>query len=114
METWVDATTSVFKARPFDKGKQEFISQKLKTPAGLANGITYVVLKNISPETPTTTVFLVVGIPKPRIVKLIITPQGEEAFFIRDMRREAIHYVIRIDLGGVAGGNCSRSWQAAR
>ena len=103
METWVDAKTGVFKARSFDKGKPEFISQKLKIPADLANGITYVVLKNISPKTPSTTVSMVVGAPKPRIVKLIISPQEEEPFFVGGMRREAIHYVVRIDLGGVAG-----------
>lgn len=103
METWVDAKTGQFKARTFDKNKPQFISQKLKTPADLANGIIYVVLKNISPKTPTTTVSMVVGTPKPRIVKLIITPEDEEPFFIDGSRREAIHYVMKVDIGGVAG-----------
>lgn len=103
METWVDARSGMFKARSFDKDKEQWISQKLKIPADLANGIIYVVLKNISPKTPTTTVSMVVGTPKPRIVKLIITPQGEEPFFIDGSRRVAIHYVMKVDIGGVAG-----------
>lgn len=103
METWVDAKTGQFKARTFDKGKPQYVSQKLKIPADLANGIIYVVLKNISPKTPTTTVSMVVGMPKPRIVKLVITPQGEEPYFIDGSARKAIHYVMKIDIGGVAG-----------
>lgn len=103
METWVDAKTGQFKARTFDKDKPQYISQKLKIPADLANGIIYVVLKNISPKTPTTTVSMVVGTPKPRIVKLIITPQDEEPFFIDGSRREAVHYVMKVDIGGVEG-----------
>lgn len=103
METWVNAETGQFKARTFDKDKPQYISQKLKIPADLANGIIYVVLKNISPKTPTTTVSMVVGMPKPRIVKLVITPQVDGPYFIDGSRRKAIHYLVKIDIGGVAG-----------
>jgi hypothetical protein len=32
-----------------------------------------------------------------------MTPQGEEPYFIDGSRHEAIHYLMKIDLGGVAG-----------
>ncbi|HKF51435.1 MAG TPA: hypothetical protein VKB26_03925 [Candidatus Acidoferrales bacterium] len=103
METWVDATKSIFTARSFDKGKEKDVSQKLKIPRDLANGILYVVVKNIDPKATSTTVSMVVGTPKPRVVKVVISPVGEERFLVGDMNRTAIHYVMKIDIGGVAG-----------
>jgi hypothetical protein len=103
METWVNAKTGEFKARTTDKGKDDFVSKKLKIPADLANGIVYVVLKNIDPKTPSTTVSLLVGTPEPHMIKLVITPQGQQAFTIGDLHKAAIHYVIKFDLGGVTG-----------
>jgi hypothetical protein len=41
--------------------------------------------------------------PKPRVVKLVISPRGEEPFSIAGASRKAIHYEIKIEIGGVAG-----------
>lgn len=104
METWVNTTTGVFKAATTDdKGKKSFVSKKVKIPDDLANGIIYVVVKNIDPKAAGTTVSMLVGTPNPHIVKLVITPQGEQRFEIGDLHRTALHYVIKFDLGGVAG-----------
>ena len=46
---------------------------------------------------------LVVAIPKPRIVQLAISPRGEESFSLVGFPRNAIHYEIQVELGGVAG-----------
>lgn len=102
METWVDAKTGEFKAQSFEKGKEKVVSQKLKLPHDIANGILYVVAKNIDPKTGTT-VSMVVGTPKPRVVKMIFTSDGGEQFLVGGMKRPAIHYLIKVDLGGVAG-----------
>lgn len=102
METWVDAKTGEFKAQSFEKGKEKVVSQKLKLPHDIANGILYVVAKNIDPKTGTT-VSMVVGTPKPRVVKMIFTSDGGEQFLVGSMKRPAIHYLIKVDLGGVAG-----------
>jgi hypothetical protein len=103
METWIDTKTGEFKARTFDKGKESLVSKKIKIPRDLANGIIYVVVKNIDPQVPSTTVSMLVGTPKPRIVKLDITPQGEQSFTVGDLYKTALHYVIKFDLGGIAG-----------
>lgn len=103
METWLNAKTGEFKARTTDKGKDKVVSKKIKIPDNLASGIIYVVIKNIDPKAPRTTVSMVVGTPNPRIVKLVITPDGEQRFEIGDLHRTALHYVIKFDLGGVAG-----------
>lgn len=103
METWVDTKTGEFKATSFEKDKDKFISQKLKLPRDIANGILYVVAKNIDPKAASTTVSMVVGTPKARVVKMVFTSAGEEEFLIGGMKRQAIHYVIKVDLGGVTG-----------
>jgi hypothetical protein len=46
---------------------------------------------------------MVVATPKPRLVKLVITPQGTEPFSLAGFGREATHYVVKVDVGGVAG-----------
>lgn len=102
METWVDTKTGEFKAQSFEKGKDKAVSQKLKLPRDVANGILYVVAKNIDPKA-TTTVSMVVGTPKARVVKMVFSAEGEEEYLNGGMKRKAIHYVIKVDVGGVAG-----------
>jgi hypothetical protein len=46
---------------------------------------------------------MVVASPKPRLVKVAISPHGEEPFSLAGSRRKAMHFVLKIELGGVAG-----------
>ena len=103
METWVNTKTGQFKAITTDKGKESVVTKTVKIPADLANGILYVVIKNINPKAPNATVSMLVGTPKPRIVKLDINVQDGGAFAVGNIHRSAVHYVIKFDLGGVAG-----------
>jgi hypothetical protein len=103
METWVNAETGEFKAVTTSKGKDASISKKIRIPSDLANGIIYVVAKNVDPRALSTTVSMLVATPKPRMIKLVIRREGERTFEIGDLRKTALHYVIKFDLGGVAG-----------
>jgi hypothetical protein len=46
---------------------------------------------------------MVVAAPKPRLVKVAISPQGEEPFSLAGSRRKAMRFVLKIELGGVTG-----------
>ena len=46
---------------------------------------------------------MVAATPKPRLVKLEITPQGEEPFSVGGSSRKATHYVVKVKIGGAAG-----------
>ena len=46
---------------------------------------------------------MVVATPKPRIVKLAISSAGNDSFSLEGSKREAAHYVIKVEIGGVAG-----------
>jgi hypothetical protein len=86
-----------------DKGTQKVITETLKLPPDLANGLVPTILKNIPAATPTTTLSMLVATPKPRVVKLIISPEGEDSFTIAGSARKARRFDVKVDIGGAAG-----------
>jgi hypothetical protein len=86
-----------------DDGKEKVITEQLKLPPDVSNGFIFSVLKNLQPGAPKTTVSMVVAAPKPRIVKLVIVPEGEDSFSIAGSVHKATRYVVKIDIGGAAG-----------
>ena len=46
---------------------------------------------------------MVAGSPKPRVVTLAISPEGEDVFDIGFQARKAVRYDIKVEIGGVAG-----------
>jgi hypothetical protein len=104
MEVLVDCRGSQVTVRSVGKdGKEEVKTDHLDLPQDLANGLVPFVLENLPPEVKEKTVSMVVATPKPRIVKLVVSSRGEEPFWVVGDSRKAIHYEIKIDLGGVAG-----------
>jgi hypothetical protein len=100
----IDRRSGQVTVRSFEKdGKEEVRTDHLDLPPDLANGIVPLVIENIPPGSPETTVSMLVATPKPRIVKLVVQSRGEEPFSVVGSSHEAIHYEIKIDIGGVAG-----------
>jgi len=86
-----------------DNGKEQTASEHLNLPSDLANGMALFLIKNIPPGAAETKLSMVVSTPKPRLVKLVISPKGEEPFTIAGSPRTATRYLIKIELEGVAG-----------
>jgi hypothetical protein len=84
-------------------GKTEVLTERLKMPPDLANGMVLTLLKNIQSDATQMKVSMVAATPKPRLVKLAITPRGEEPFSVGGSSRKAAHYVVHVEIGGVAG-----------
>jgi hypothetical protein len=84
-------------------GKEEVKSEHMDLPPDLANGLILSMAKNIQPETPETKVSMVVATPKPRLVKVAISPHGEQPFSLAGSHRKAMRFVLKIELGGIAG-----------
>ena len=100
----IDARSGQVTVRSTGKdGKEEATTEHLDLPPDLVNGLILSIAKNIRPDTPETKVSLVVVTPKPRLVKLAISPRGEEPFSLAGSPRKAMRYEIKIELGGVAG-----------
>jgi hypothetical protein len=104
MDTSINTSTGEVKVRYTDaKGKEQVIAQRMKLPPDVANGLLFTLLKDISPRAPRTIVSLVATTPKPRLVKLAILPHGEEPFTIGRFRHKAMHFVVKVEIGGVTG-----------
>lgn len=96
-------STGVVTVRYSEDGKEKSIVEHLDLPPDTANGIELTLLKNIRPETPETKLAFVVAAPKPQLVKLRITPKGEEPIKIGEAGRSVMHYVVKVDIGGIKG-----------
>jgi len=86
-----------------DDGKEKVENAHLKLPPDLANGLVPTLLKNLQPGATQAEFSMLVAAPKPRVVKLVITAGGTEPFSLVGSGREAIHYVVKVDIGGIAG-----------
>jgi len=104
MERSIDASTGQISVRyTDDKGNQKVDSEHLELPADLANGMFLVLMKNIDPAKAETTVSAVAGEPKPRVVKVLITPEGKTPFLVGGSKREAIEFDLKPHIEGAAG-----------
>jgi len=99
----VAATGQVSVRYTNDKGEEKTENEHLNLPSNLANGLVLTLLKNIHPEDQLPQLSMVVATPKPRVVKLSISSQGKDPFTIAGSRREALHYVIKVEIGKLAG-----------
>jgi len=86
-----------------DDGKEKVADEHMTLPPDLGNGLVPKLLMNIPEGTSSVEIPIVVASPKPRLVKLVVNAQAPESFSLAGFSREARHYVIKIDLGGVAG-----------
>lgn len=104
MDIFVNFRKSQVTVRSTGKdGKDELKTDHFDLPLDLANGMVPLIVENITPDAKETTVSMLVATPKLRVVKLVISPHGEEPFSVGGSPRQGIHYEIKIDLGGVAG-----------
>jgi len=86
-----------------EQGKQQVESQRFDVPPDLANGMILTLLKNVRAGVPPKSLSLIAATPKPRLVKLAISSAGRQPFSLAGSRREAQHYVLKVEIGGIAG-----------
>jgi hypothetical protein len=102
MDVLIDARSGTVTVRsPGKDGKEEVKTDHMKLPADLANGMIPLVLENLRSDAAGVTVSMVVMTPKPRVVKLVVSKVGEDNMSVVGAARKAVHYEIKIDLGGL-------------
>lgn len=84
-------------------GAEEVDEETLGLSPDVANGLMVPVLKNLSPTTNSVGASWVAATPKPRQVKLAISNAGAEASPTAGSNRRANHYVVKPEIGGLAG-----------
>ena len=104
METSVDTSSGQVSVRyKDDDGKEKVLNQRVQLPPDVSNGLLFTLVKDLKPTAPRTTVSMVAATPKPRVVKLLIVPQGQEPFSVGKLQHKATHYIVKVQIGGVAG-----------
>jgi hypothetical protein len=86
-----------------DHGEQKTEEEQLELPPDLANGMLITLLKNVRRNAMPKTLSFVAATPKPRLVKLELSVAGTEPFTVAGSPRRATHYVLKVDIGGLAG-----------
>ena len=102
MEVWINCQTNQVKMLETKDGKDKVTVTRLNLPADLANGMVAILLENITDDVEHTLPILA-ATPKPRIVKLVVAPEGEDRFSVEGAKYKAKRYLERIEIGGVAG-----------
>jgi hypothetical protein len=107
MEVTVDAASGRVTFRYWEKdGKEKVKEDRLELPEDAANGLVLTLVKNLRPEVPETTVSMVAATTKPvlvKVVKLAISRGTKEPFSIGSVSYQATRYVVKVEIGGVAG-----------
>ncbi|HEV8316753.1 MAG TPA: hypothetical protein VGQ10_05065 [Vicinamibacterales bacterium] len=104
LEMTIDCASGRVNVRYTDKnGSPKVEDEQLELPPDLANGITLTLLKNVKPDALPASLSMVVPTPKPRLVKLALSNAGEERFVTGQTPRKATHYIVKVEIGGIAG-----------
>lgn len=102
-DLFIDAQSGNVTVRYREKGEEKVASEHLDLPADVANGIVQMLLKNIGPKQAATSFSYVAANPKPRLVKLLVSVAGRDRFTAGRTAYRAIHYVLKVDIGGIKG-----------
>ena len=100
----IDAGSGEVTVRSKDKdGKEDVKTERMELPADLYNGMVTPITKNLNPEAAETKVSMIVATPAPRVVTLAFSPRPTLPFLLAGVRRKALGYEIKFELGGLAG-----------
>ncbi len=97
MDVSVNGATGMVTVRTAEKTE----TTHLDLPPDLANGMVPVLLKNLGSQSAELS--MLVATPKPMLVKLLITPQGEDSFTTGGASHKATRFNIKVDIGGLRG-----------
>ena len=104
-ETTVDVAETTVTVRTRDKkGRETVRTKKLDLPADVSNGLMLTLIKNLDPAArEPTTVSMVATASSPRLVKVVVSRDGEDRFAVGGSPRRAIRYRAHVEIGGLAG-----------
>jgi hypothetical protein len=96
----IDARSGQITSRDKD---QKIIQDHIDVDPDICNGLPLVLLLNLNPTAPPTRLSMVAPTSKPRLVHIVIAPDGEDSVSIGGIRHKATNYRIKIELGGISG-----------
>ena len=103
VDLFIDMAKSQVTTKSEKDGRTVAETKTMELPEDLANGSILTLLKNIDASASSLKAGFVGADPKPRLVKLNITGTGDDTFRVGSLRRKARCFLIKIEIGGVAG-----------
>lgn len=100
----VGAATDTATSRTIDKnGKVHIESEHINLPDDLANGFVGTLLLNVPHDTTPFRVGMLAPIGGGRLIRLLISPEGEQPFHMAGRNLKATVFRIHPELGGIVG-----------
>jgi hypothetical protein len=104
LDTTINAATGQITGHYTENdGQEKNLNEHMELGPDLANGMVPTLMENILASGSQITVSMVASTPRPRLVKLAIIPAGEDPVSIGGFRRKAMHFIVKVELGAVAG-----------
>lgn len=88
------------------QGEEQTASGTLDMPADLYNGMDLVLLKNLGGATRAT-VQTAAFLPKPRLIRTVLSPEGEERVLVGGAATPVTRYLVKLELTGLTGAIAS-------
>jgi hypothetical protein len=83
-------------------GSTKTVAEQVSLPPDMANGLLPMLISEADPKAEIT-LSMLVATPKPRVVTLKVSTSGRDTFSVGGSTAEAIHYLIKIEIGGITG-----------
>ncbi|MGA8938308.1 MAG: hypothetical protein WB439_04010 [Acidobacteriaceae bacterium] len=100
----VEAATGIATSRTMDKsGKIHVESEHMDLPNDLANGFVGTLLLNVPQNTAPFQVGMLAPVGDGRLIRLLISPVGEQPFRVGEKTFKATVFRIHPELGGIVG-----------
>ncbi len=99
----VNVASGTVTTRTEESGHEAAETVHMDLPTDLANGMLLMMLKNVSPSGPATTVSYLAATPKPRLIHLRIEPAAGQGFVVGGVKHEAVRFTVTPEIGGLEG-----------
>jgi len=106
IESSIDAASGRVTVRYLNEPDEKRTDEKMELPPDVTNGMILTLLKNIRPETLSTTLPMVITSASPRLVKLVqlmVSPSGTDSFSVGGETHKATRFVVKVEIGGLVG-----------
>jgi hypothetical protein len=103
-EITFDRKSRQYRARTQQKkdDEEKTASGAFEMPADLYNGMALTLLKNLGPGAGAT-VQMAAFTPKPRLIRMELTPEGDDRVLVGGNAQKATRYLVRLEVGGLTG-----------
>jgi hypothetical protein len=107
LEMRIDVRKRLVTVTADEDGKAKEYSERIDADADLVNGLLITLVKNLRRGGGPMRFAYVAATPKPQVVELVVSLAGTERVEIGTRARDAVEYVVKVEIGGLKGALAS-------